>query len=214
MSIPILPDRVIVLGDSISSGVYEDVGPGDQSKLWVNRLPSLVGASVSNLSSPGQRVTPGGQPGFGIAANLNAISMVSGYSGAKWAIITAGTNDTANYGTGLIEYIECYRSLIAYCRSLGMIVISISPIWRGDVASLKQHVDGVYSFEAFRVYGEMVAYEEKAKPGPAVHVLSGLQAPLLPAHFIEDQVHLNASGHEVFTDWLLGQMRSVGYWCE
>ncbi|MDD2108949.1 SGNH/GDSL hydrolase family protein [Pseudomonas asiatica] len=213
MNIPILPDRLLVLGDSISSGVYEDAGAGDQSKLWVNRLPSLVGISVSNLSSPGQRITAGGQAGFGIAANLNAISMVSGYSGAKWAVITAGTNDTANYGSGLIEYIDSLRSVIAYCRSLGMIVIVISPIWRGDVASVKRHIDGDFSFEAFRVYGEMVAYEEKSKPGPDVHVFTGLQAPLLPAHFIEDQVHLNASGHDVFTEWILGKMRSIGYWC-
>jgi lysophospholipase L1-like esterase len=213
MSIPILPDRALILGDSISCGVYEDVGPGDQSKLWVNRLPAKTDISISNLSSPGQRITSGGQAGFGIAANLNAISTVSGYSGAKWVIITAGTNDTANYGTGLVDYIESYRRVIQHCRSLGMIVVVISPIWRGDIALTKPHVDGNFSFEAFRFYGEMVAYEEKAKSGPAVHVFTGLNAPLHPEHYLTDQIHLNGRGQVVFGDWIIEQMQSVGYWC-
>lgn len=213
MSLPVLAERCLVLGDSISAGVYTDSAVADPSSLWVNRLPARVGIAVSNLSSPGLSITNSGPAGFGLVTNLNAITMTVGYFGAKWAIITAGTNDTDSYGVTLVEYIESLRKVIVHCRALGLIVIFVSPIWRGDIAVVKPHVDGYYSFEAFRVYGEMVAFEENAKPGPSVHIFTGLQAPLLPQHFIADQVHLNASGHDVFTDWIIEKMQSVGYWC-
>lgn len=208
-----LADRFIIIGDSIACGVYSDCGIGDPSKLWVNQLPGAVGSAVNNLSSPGQRITQGGQVGFGVAANLNAVTTVVGFSGAKAAIITAGTNDYTHYGTSLVEYIEAHRSVIAHCRSLGLEVIVVSPIWRADLAVEVLHVDGNhYSMESFRVYGEMVAAEEKAKPGPAVHILTGLDAPLMPEHYVADQLHLNSSGHDVFFGWLVGRMQALGYW--
>ncbi|RON17955.1 hypothetical protein BK660_21955 [Pseudomonas brassicacearum] len=207
-----LADRCLILGDSIDIGVYSDIGPGDPSKLWVNRLPDLVGISVSNLSVPGMSITSPGGSVFGLVANLNAITMAVGYAGAKWAIITAGTNDTSNWGTGIVDYIESYRKVIAHCRSLGLIVVVVSPKWRGDVAAVKAHIDGNYSLEVFRVYGEMMAYEEKTKPGPAVHVITGMDAPLLPEHYVVDKLHLNEAGQTILTYWLVGRLVSLGLW--
>jgi lysophospholipase L1-like esterase len=160
-------------------------------------------------------MTEGGSPGFGAYANKNAVGSIVGYSGVEGILVTIGTNDWANPGASINDYIAKYKSYIQYCRGLPqpLPVVVLSPIWRTDHATAIPHSDGwIWTLEHWRYFTESLAYEEAVKPGTFVTVISGAEAPLLPQHFVEDQIHLNASGHEVLTTWLIKRMQAHGYW--
>lgn len=77
-------ERWGILGDSLQALVYGPGSvPGDQSRLTAAQLPTKLNLSINNLSSPGARMTDGGQPGFGAASNKNAITMMRGYAPMK-----------------------------------------------------------------------------------------------------------------------------------
>jgi Lysophospholipase L1 and related esterases len=211
-----LASRWIWVGDSIDAGVYSDSGVGDACRLTVAQLPHLVNVSINNLSSPGQRITEGGQPGFGASVNKNAIGTVSGYSGASGVIITLGTNDYANPSTGMIEFIDQYKSLIRYVReTLLLPVVVVTPLNRADGATYISHGDGPWrNLADFTYFIQMLCYEEKPplRPGPFLTVFKGSECPLQPCHYVADGIHLNADGHDVKTKWMISKMQSVGYW--
>lgn len=209
-----LAKRWIIYGDSIDAGVYDDNGVANPCELLASALPHKVGISVNNLSSPGQRITEGGTPGFGATVNKNAVGTVVGYSGASGIVITLGTNDYSNPSTGMVDFIDRYRDLISYCRTtLWLPVVIISPINRADGDTPILHTDGTaWKLWHFRYFVEMLAYEEMQKPGPFLTLIKGTDIPLLPEHYVADGVHLNADGHKVRTDYLIQRFKDVGYW--
>lgn len=206
--------RMIVAGDSISSLVYANSGVADASRLFFTQIQNKVNIQIANMSSPGQRISEGGQPGFGLYANRNAIGTISGYAGAQGLIILLGTNDWDNPGTNIYTYMDQLRETIRYARvGLNMPVIVVTPIWRGDHAVSKPHSDGgSYTLEQWRYFTAQVAYEEANKPGHFVSVINGYLAPVMPCDYVDDQVHLQASGHDKMANFLIGQMQSIGYW--
>lgn len=195
-------ERWAILGDSIQAQVYAPGSAlGDQSKLTAALLPQKLNIAINNLSSPGARMTDGGQIGFGAASNLNAITMVRGYAPMKGIIITLGTNDWTNPGTSAQSLLDEYRKTIQHCKALGMAVVVVSPLNRADGGNGIQHFDGGnYTLANFQYWIEQVSYEQVAK------VIHGGTAPLTADHFA-DGLHLNAAGHEVFADWLIFKMR-------
>jgi lysophospholipase L1-like esterase len=207
-------ERWIILGDSIQAHVY---GPGtvhgDQSRLTAAQLPRSLNIAINNLSSPGARLTDGGQAGFGASSNKNAITMVRGYAPMTGIIITLGTNDWTNPGTSGQSLLDCYRGMIQHCVSLGMIVVGVSPINRADGANGIQHFDGgIYPLSQFQYWIEAVCQEQAVLLGnDKVKMIQGGTCPITPAH-LADGLHLNEIGHDVFCAWLIQSMRALGLW--
>lgn len=201
-----MAERWILLGDSIQSLVY---GPGsvlgDQSRLTAAQLSRLLNIAINNLSSPGARMTDGGQLGFGAASNKNAITMVRGYAPMAGIIITLGTNDWTNPGTSAQSLLDSYRGMIQHCRALGLAVVGVSPLNRVGGGNGVQHPDGIFTLGDFQYFIEAVCQEQGVK------MIQGGTAPLTAAHFA-DGLHLNADGHDVFCQWLIQKMRALGYW--
>lgn len=211
-----LAPRWIIVGDSIHAGVYSDTGMGNPAKLTASVLPQRVGISVNNVSSPGQRVSEGGQPGFGAYANrAGLIGSVKGYSDAAGVIIDLGTNDWANPGSSIYDYMNQLRALIQYCRTtLWLPVVLIGPHWRADGDTPIYHVDGSsWTLAQWAYFTENVGYEEAVKPGPFLTVIRGSEVPSSVELLVADGIHYNEAGQEARTDFLISRMQSVGYWC-
>lgn len=206
--------RFIAAGDSISSLVYANSGIAQASRLFFNQIQQRVNVHIANMSSPGQRVSEGGQPGFGLYANRNAIGTIAGYSGAQGLILPLGTNDWDNPGTNIYIFMDQLRETIRYARiDLNMPVILVTPIWRGDHAVSKYHADGgCYTLEQWRYFMANLAMEEAAKPGHFVSVIDGYLAPLMPHDYVDDQIHLLDTGHDKMANFLIQQMQAIGYW--
>lgn len=200
-------ERWIILGDSIQAHVYT-VGTalGDQSHLTAAQLPQKLNIAINNLSSPGARMTDGGQLDFGAASNKNAITMVRGYAPMTGIIVTLGTNDWTNPGTSAQSLLDSYRGMIQHCKNLGMSFVGVSPINRADGDNGIYHFDGqTYTLSQFQYWIEAVCQEQ------CVPMIQGGTAPLLPEHYA-DGLHLNEAGHDVFCDWLIAEMNNLGYW--
>lgn len=209
--------RHIVAGTSIDSLVYSDTGVGDPTKLWAVQMPFMVGATIANMSSPGQSV--GGQPGFGLYNNMNGIGTICGYSGCQGVIIPLGPNDWDG-GISIYEYMDKVRAIIVYCRTqLNIPVLIVTPIWKHDEAVAKPHADGkTWTLAQWRYFAAMVAFEEAAKHYgsngaalPNVYVIDGASFDLNPADFVADGTHMNESGHCKFAPQLVTKARAVGY---
>lgn len=207
-------ERWIILGDSIQSLVYTTgSGLGDQSFLTAARLPQLLNISINNLSSPGARMTDGGQVGFGAASNLNAITMVRGYAPMGGIVITLGTNDWTNPGSSAQNLLDSFRATIQHCVALGMKVVVVSPLNRADGANYINHFDGgSYNLANFQYWIEAVTQEQAVLCGNQnVKMIQGSLCPLNSTHYA-DGLHLNESGHEVFCEWLIDEVKALGYW--
>lgn len=206
--------RCLDMGDSISSLVYSDEGEADQRRLASYQLQGITGQPIYNISAPGQRITEGGQPGFGLFANRNAIKTVAGYAGAQLATFILGTNDHDNPGTNIYTYMDNLRELIRSTRiDLNMPIVVITPYLRSDEGVAKPHSDGKsWTLAEWRYFTAAVAYEEAAKPGHFISVFHGEECPLLPHHRVRDGVHPTEEGQDIIRDWRLAKMRSVGYW--
>ena len=199
-------ERWGILGDSIQALVYGPGSvPGDQSRLTAAQLPAKLNIAINNLSSPGARMTDGGQPGFGAASNKNAITMMRGYAPMKGIIIALGTNDWTNPGTSAQSLLDSYRGMIQHCKALGLNVVTLSPLNRSGGGNGVQHPDGIHTLANFQYWIEQVSLEQGAK------VIMGGTAPLTADHFA-DGLHLNALGHDAFCAWLIQKMRALGFW--
>jgi hypothetical protein len=209
--------RHIVAGTSIDSLVYSDTGIGDPTKLWAAQMPSMVGITIANMSSPGQSIC--GQNGFGLYNNKNGIGTICGYSGCQGVIIPTGPNDWDG-GVSIYDYMDKLRAVIAYCRDqLNIPVLVVTPIWKHDQAVAKPHADGQsWTLAQWRYFTANVAYEEGAKLKradgsnlPKVYVIDGASFDLCPTDFVADGTHMNESGHCKFAPQLVTKARAVGY---
>ncbi|AVJ29146.1 SGNH/GDSL hydrolase family protein [Achromobacter spanius] len=173
-------EREAILGDSVQAQVYTaGSNLGDQSHLTAAQLPRWLNIAINNLSSPGARMTDGGQQGFGAASNKNVITMVRGYAPMKGIVITLGTNDWANPGTSAQSLLDSYRGMIQHCKALGLAVVGLSPLNRSGGGNGVQHPDGIHTLAQFQYWIEAVCQEQGAK------VIQGGAEPLAAEHFAD-----------------------------
>jgi hypothetical protein len=199
-------ERWILVGDSIQTNVYEAPGPHavPATELMAVNLAKNTGATINNLSWGGARMTDGGWPGFGWASNVAAIQRVCGPTPAKGVLVTLGLNDWGEPSVTGIGFITAMRTFIRACKSYGLIVVFLSPIWnaQGHIAKVKP--DGSWTLPQWASFVANVAYEEGA------HHISGYSAPLLPEHFADDS-HLNTAGHLVLEPYTRQKVNALGY---
>lgn len=206
----VISERWIFLTDSIQTQVSSAASEpeGLATALTALQLPHAVNIVPQLIGAPGLRMTDGGTPGFGACTNKNAIGMASGYMAAKGLIIMLGTNDWANPGTGGLEFIDNYRSVVKYAKGLGLKVVCVCPLWRADEAATVSHFDGgEYSLQQFRNWIGQVSLQE------GVYWIDGTTAPCtaMPEYY-SDGVHLNQLGHLAFGPWLVEKMQAFGFW--
>lgn len=192
-------ERWVLIGDSIQSQVF---GPGSQAKeLTANRIPQLKNVHIQNISSPGATMSSW----LGYVNHKNMLNQIDGFFGAKGVIIAVGTNDWGGTPTG--PFGADYMAYVQHARSLGLEVVCVSPIWRADKDTYKTNPDGA-SYQLW-VYSWVI---ENACIQGGGKFVNGFDAPLVyPTNFADD-VHLNGSGHAVFTNWLIQRMNQLGYW--
>jgi len=198
--------RVIIIGDSIQSHVFEagDTVP-DVRFLTANLVAELANVAVTNLSAPGQRLASGGYAGYGFESNLNMLWYAVGGGGVQTAIITLGTNDWVSPAVSAIGFITAYRRAIRYAKQQGLAVVCVPPLWRADLWTWISKPDGWYSLADFQSFASNVCFEEGGK------VFDASKIGLTPDDFA-DGLHLNARGHEKFTLGLIEKMEDLGYW--
>ena len=203
------PNRWILFGDSIQSEVFGTVAGTNApaTALTASQIPGLANVVLQNISSPGLRMTDGGDPGFGAFSNKGAIGLVSGFFGAFGLIITLGTNDWANPPTTGGEFTTDYRGVIDYAKSLGMVVVCVSPLWRFDEGAPIAHADATYWLANFRTTIQAIAQQE------GVYFVDGTLAPCTShPELYADGIHLNQDGHAQFAPWLVAQIRALQLW--
>lgn len=199
-------ERWIIAGDSIQSHVYlPGTIPSGDAALTAARLPSFVDLAIYNLSSPGAQLTDGGRVGFGLESNLNAIKYIHGYAGATGVICTLGHNDWADPSTSAQRFLDAYRALIQYCKSLGLAFVGVGPINECNGANGIQQQDGIHSLVQYQSWVVSVCQEQGVK------TIAGSTCPLVPSDYA-DGIHLTATGHQKFCQWLIQQMKALGYW--
>lgn len=195
--------RCLILGDSIQSLVYGPAGSApDQSALTASRLPMLANVAIGNLSAPGQRMASSGYAGMGLISNLNVISYSVGGAIPNCIIITLGTNDWVSNGGGM-EFINAYRQVVQYSKSMGANVICVPPLWRINEDDYTAHSDGNYKLSSYRDWVINVCFGEGAK------VFDASNIGLVPSDFA-DGLHMNESGHIKFSNALLYSLRMWG----
>ena len=201
--------RWMILGDSIQAAVYAAAGQPAAAAtcLTASQLPGLANVLIQNLSSPGMRITQGGEPGTGAYANKNVIGLVAGYAGATGLIITLGTNDWGNPPTTGSEFSSNYQDILQYAKGLGLKLVCVSPIFRAEEVQARQHVDGMYSLGNFRT-----TVEGNAALAGVSYINGGEFTGYEHPEWYADGLHLNAEGHRAFVMWLVGKMRALGFW--
>lgn len=206
-----LQDRCILVGDSIMSNVYEENSNTQalSRNLTAHLLEEKANVVIHNFSSPGARMADGGAKGFGAVNHLNALNHISGYFKAQCVIITLGTNDWGSSTTG--DYFAAYKKFVQHARGLGMKVACVSPIWRVDQNQYKQAKgDEKRQLWTYRVVTQWACEQGGGK------YIDGGQAPVQGLQYFGDKnnggLHMNTYGHVVFSDWLVYQMRNIGYW--
>jgi lysophospholipase L1-like esterase len=203
-------ERWFLLGDSIQSSVFSENGHpvGPASALTASQIPSLANVTIQNLSSPGFRMSQGELPGFGACANRSGlIGGAIGLVPPSGIIIMLGVNDWANYSVTGSTFTTDYPKVINYCKSMGMQVVCVSPIWHYMQEVVMQHADAGYPLANFRSWIQSMA------SFAGVGFIDGLSAPVSnhPELFC-DGVHMNEEGHDIFAPWLVMKMRELGHW--
>lgn len=201
-------ERWILVGDSIQASVF---GAGGEAKhLTANRIPQLKNIHIQNISSPGASMS--GWLGF--IHTRNILSQIDGYFGAKGVIITVGTNDWGRNSTS--QLFTDYKTYVTYAKSLGLEVVCVTPIWRSDEMNSLTVPNTSDSWQLW-VYRWTI---EQACTQGGGKIIDGGSSPLTNRlDYYGDTispsvaaVHPNATGHQVFTNWLIQRMNQLGYW--
>jgi lysophospholipase L1-like esterase len=203
-------ERWFLLGDSIQSSVFSENGQsvGPACALTASQIPNLANVTIQNLSSPGFRMSQGELPGFGACANRGGlIGGAIGLVPPAGIIIMLGTNDWGNYYVTGSAFTIDYPKVINYCKSMGMKVVCVSPIWHFMQDTVLQHADAGYPLANFRSWIQSMA------SAAGVGFIDGLSSPVsnCPEYFC-DGVHMNEAGHDAFAPWLVMKMRCLGHW--
>lgn len=200
-------ERWILLGDSLQSQVHEVPGVTAQSRhLTANRIPQEINISIQNISTPGLTMANNGTL-WNAHDNREFLHMLDGYFGAKGIIITLGTNDWSTPGITTGMFYDQYSAVVSKAKSLGMVVVCVTPIWRADKDQYMPSGSSSYQLWVYQ-WIAATACQNQGEP-----VIDGSTAPLAPSHFT-DGLHLNGAGHAVFSSWLIQQMQAIGYWHE
>lgn len=204
-------DRWILVGDSIMSQVIETNSgkPALSRNLTSHLVEEKANVVIHNFSSPGARMANGGIKGFGFFNFKSSLNHINGYFPAKGVIITLGTNDWGSSTTS--EFFTAYKSVVQHSKSLGLKVVCVSPIWRADELSYKQ----AKGDSRWQLWTYRLVVQWACEQGGGVYI-DGRTAPVAGLQFFGDAknvgLHLNTYGHTVFSDWLVYQMRNIGYW--
>lgn len=199
-------ERWILVGDSIQTNIYEAPGPHavPATELMAVNLAKNTGATINNLSWGGARMADGGWPGFGWASNVSTIQRVCSPNPAKGVLVTLGLNDWAEPTVTGIGFITALRTFTRACKSYGLVVVFLSPIWNAQGHLPKVKPDGSWTLAQWASFVANVAYEEGAQ-----HI-SGQSAPLTAANFADDS-HLNTSGHLALEPYTRQKMNALGH---
>lgn len=210
---PLQPERWILVGDSIQANIFEQTIEPQARNLIANQIPLRANVIIHNVSAPGMRMTARKLPEFtlpGASGRLSTLEQISGAYGAAGVVITLGSNDWAQPDVEKAQLIEAYRVYVAHARKLGLEVVCVGPIWRSDWDHAVRHPDGDY------VLADFSAAIRDACVSAEGSYIDGLEAPLANLRYYGDVnppiVHLNTKGHAVFADWLVAEMRKIGYW--
>jgi lysophospholipase L1-like esterase len=206
-------ERCILLGDSIQSLVIEQTGQPDAlaKELTAILIPSLTDVSIQNISSPGLCMAdPAGSPGIGANSLRQAIPLISGtVLHATRVIVTLGVNDWYSPSTTGAAFTTAYQSYVAYCKSLGLSVVCVAPIFNFAEGNYITHTDGGMWLQNIR---EWIASIATLQGCP---FLNGADCAITcdATCYASDGIHLNTKGHSLFAPWLVAEMKALGLWC-
>ncbi len=227
-------DNWLMMGDSIMSWV---IGPDSQaSALTANRIPTIVNISIMNLSKPGARIsyltksTPDSYSSSrdGTIVGSSCISFTqcpydtrfSAYLykkmltyfgnlyGAKGLIITLGRND---WGSSDLNQLNAdYSELVAFAISNGLKVVCVGPIWdASETSSNNMSVIRFVIWGSCNSNGGTFINAYDAVPHNTALYYSYVNSS---GQTIINNTHLNAAGHQQFTNWLVTNMKNLGFW--
>lgn len=206
--------RWVLAGDSIQAWVLEAGGvatQGQASLLTASRIPFQTNVSIQNLSTPGYRLAQGSNTADTYVFDQTMINKISGGFGMNGVICTFGTNDYSNPGVTTVDYFWALNALMDRCKALGIPCVIVSPIWRADKDVPVMKSNGIAATLAD--FQNVAAWTVSLRPAAdKAYFIDGSQAPVQSAAYFGDGLHLNGLGHQVFSNWLVAQMKAKGLW--
>lgn len=173
-------EKVLWLGDSITQGF----GPLRSSCIYVSVANRLLNYDIVN------------QGIGGYVYDKNVLMKMDGYMPDK-IIVSLGTNQ---FGTETMQDIEEYYERLMEIYGNEMPVLTITPLWRGDVP------DGEPTLIKFCNKLKDICARYKN-----IKVVDGFKlVPHLPEYYL-DNLHPNVIGAEVYGRNLVEEIRRIGF---
>jgi lysophospholipase L1-like esterase len=200
----------ILMGDSIMSSVSPSTvgGPlGSSNQLAASLLMNERNVSIRNVSSPGIAIGINDYSGWGPKQKINDML---GTIGGAWSaydciIIQAGTNDFTR-DVKWENTVTNLRIVLTHAKAMKKKVLIMEPIWRRD-QNIKNKVGN--TLDTYRFFMYIVCMQEYANTCYYESRSSSALADAKASQYFDanevkakKELHLNAAGHRVWTDWV------------
>ena len=202
---------LLLLGDSLTAGARAEVGahaglgyPEHLAALLTRYTGEQWGPLNRGISGQTTRQIADRAPG--------AFRELVAYSGPRWAVVLAGTNDAKHPGVPLDEWEVLYRQAVGWGRraAVPLALCTFPPILAAAMPAFGPNAQRWVDAASQRV--RAMAAEYDGHPAPVVLV----ELADMPPSFLCDGVHLTALGYRAMAhriaDALL--LRPVRSWAE
>lgn len=130
--------------------------------------------------------------------------------GPTGVIITLGRNDwdpTGQNQESTNQLYQDYSALVAAAVANNLKVVCIGPIWDGEEATASSTAEN--NMLNVRV---VIQWACNNNGGKFVDGYNAVPHNVSVYYGDSTGTHLNAAGHQVFSQWLVAQMHTLGYW--